>query len=49
MELDGYEETILNDVNMEEEMKRKQRQKQEEAYDKDDDEPGMLRVQCTQQ
>ncbi|KAL9235400.1 hypothetical protein vseg_010159 [Gypsophila vaccaria] len=50
MELDECEETTLHDVNIEEEMKRKQAQAQQEAYD-EDDEPhgGAQRVQCAQQ
>lgn len=49
MELDECEETTLHDVNIEEEMRRKQ-QAQQEAYDEDDDEPhGAQRVQCAQQ
>lgn len=48
MELDECEETILNNVNIEEEMRRKQAQYQE-AYDEDDDVHGGARVQCAQQ
>ncbi|XP_030455500.1 dnaJ protein homolog [Syzygium oleosum] len=49
MELDECEETTLHDVNMEEEMRRKQ-QAQAEAYDEDEDMPsGAQRVQCAQQ
>eukprot|EP00249_Psilotum_nudum_P012898 c24032_g1_i2 orf=232-1491(+) len=48
MELDECEETILLDVNMEEEMRRKQHQQQQEAYD-EDEEPSGPRVQCAQQ
>ncbi|KAK3408308.1 dnaJ protein homolog [Eucalyptus grandis] len=49
MELDECEETTLHDVNIEEEMRRKQ-QAQAEAYDEDDDMPsGAQRVQCAQQ
>ncbi|THU51413.1 hypothetical protein C4D60_Mb06t30770 [Musa balbisiana] len=48
MELDECEETILNNVNIEEEMRRKQAQSQE-AYDEDDDVHGGARVQCAQQ
>ncbi|ONI01567.1 hypothetical protein PRUPE_6G146900 [Prunus persica] len=49
MEVDECEETTLHDVNMEEEMRRKQ-QAQAEAYDEDDDMPGgAQRVQCAQQ
>ncbi|RXI04904.1 hypothetical protein DVH24_039178 [Malus domestica] len=50
MEVDECEETTLHDVNMEEEMRRKQLQAQQEAYDEDDDMPGgAQRVQCAQQ
>ena len=50
MEVDECEETNLYDVNMEEEMRRKQLQAQQEAYDEDDDMPGgAQRVQCAQQ
>ena len=46
MELDECEETTLHDVNMEEEMRRKQ----QEAYEEDEDMPGgAQRVQCAQQ
>jgi DnaJ homolog subfamily A member 2 len=49
MELDECEETILTDVNMEEEMRRKQQHHHHgEAYDEDDDDAGP-RVQCAQQ
>lgn len=49
MELDECEETTLHDVNIEEEMRRKQTQHQE-AYDEDDDmHGGAQRVQCAQQ
>ncbi|XP_048140200.1 dnaJ protein homolog ANJ1 [Rhodamnia argentea] len=49
MELDECEETTLHDVNIEEEMRRKQ-QAQAEAYEEDDDMPsGAQRVQCAQQ
>ncbi|XP_051120639.1 dnaJ protein homolog ANJ1 [Andrographis paniculata] len=49
MELDECEETTLHDVNIEEEMRRKQAQ-QQEAYDEDDDmHGGAQRVQCAQQ
>lgn len=47
MDLDESEETTLHDVNMEEEMRRKQ-QAQSEAYDEDEDGAGP-RVQCAQQ
>ena len=50
MELDECEETTLHDVNIEEEMRRKQAQAQQEAYDEDDDmHGGAQRVQCAQQ
>ncbi|GAB4855197.1 DNAj domain protein [Ancistrocladus abbreviatus] len=50
MELDECEETTLHDVNIEEEMRRKQAQAQQEAYEEDDDMPGGApRVQCAQQ
>ncbi|KAJ8767907.1 hypothetical protein K2173_020847 [Erythroxylum novogranatense] len=49
MELDECEETTLHDVNIEEEMRRKQ-QAQQEAYDEDEDmHGGAQRVQCAQQ
>jgi len=50
MELDECEETTLHDVNIEEEMRRKQQQAQE-AYDEDDEDMhgGAQRVQCAQQ
>jgi DnaJ family protein A protein 2 len=49
MELDDCEETTMHDVNMEDEMRRKQQQHQyQEAYD-EDDEQSMPRVQCAQQ
>ena len=50
MELDECEETTVHDVNMEEEMRRKQAQAQE-AYEEDDDDVhgGAQRVQCAQQ
>lgn len=51
MELDECEETTLHDVNIEEEMRRKQHQAAQEAYDEDDDDMhgGAQRVQCAQQ
>ncbi|GAB2285621.1 hypothetical protein Dimus_020063 [Dionaea muscipula] len=49
MELDECEETTLHDVNIEEEMRRKQTQAQQEAYDEDDEPQGGQRVQCAQQ
>jgi len=48
MELDQCEETTLHDVNIEEEMRRRQHQKRQEAYDEDEEESGP-RVQCAQQ
>ncbi|GMN60170.1 hypothetical protein TIFTF001_029254 [Ficus carica] len=49
MELDECEETTLHNVNIEEEMRRKQ-QAQAEAYDEDEDmHGGAQRVQCAQQ
>ncbi|KAJ4727231.1 DNAJ protein [Melia azedarach] len=48
MELDDCEETTLHDVNMDEEIRRKQFQRQQEAYD-EDDEPSLPGVQCAQQ
>ncbi|KAL1544035.1 dnaJ protein [Salvia divinorum] len=50
MELDECEETTLHDVNIEDEMRRKQGQRQE-AYDEDEDMygGGAQRVQCAQQ
>ncbi|KAF5196559.1 Chaperone protein dnaj protein [Thalictrum thalictroides] len=50
MKLDECEETTLHDVNIEEEMRRKQAQASKEAYDDDDDLPGGAQgVQCAQQ
>lgn len=49
MELDECEETTLHDVNIEEEMRRRQ-QAAHEAYDEDEDmHGGAQRVQCAQQ
>ncbi|PRQ58907.1 putative chaperone DnaJ [Rosa chinensis] len=49
-ELDECEETTLHNVNMEEEMRRKQHQAHSEAYEEDNDMPGGAeRVQCAQQ
>ncbi|KAF0894476.1 hypothetical protein E2562_039191 [Oryza meyeriana var. granulata] len=48
MDLDQCEETIMHDVNIEEEMRRKQYQRQQEAYD-EDEEDAAPRVQCAQQ
>lgn len=47
MEIDECEETTLHDVNIEEEMRRKQ-QAQQEAYEEDEEGAGP-RVQCAQQ
>ncbi|KAF6149882.1 hypothetical protein GIB67_008603 [Kingdonia uniflora] len=47
MEIDECEETTLHDVNIEEEMRRKQQR--EEAYDEEEGEAGGPRVQCAQQ
>lgn len=50
MELDECEETTLNDVNIEEEMRRKQQARAQEAYEEDEDmQGGAQRVQCAQQ
>lgn len=53
IEMDECEETTLHDVNIEEEMGRKQEQKQaQEAYEEDEDDNmggGGQRVQCAQQ
>ncbi|KAB1199565.1 hypothetical protein CJ030_MR2G020352 [Morella rubra] len=50
MELDECEETTLHDVNIEDEMRRKQQAQAQEAYEEDDDMPGgAQRVQCAQQ
>ncbi|KAM1030356.1 hypothetical protein EV1_033877 [Malus domestica] len=40
MEVNECEESTLHDVNMEEEMRRKQQHAQQKAYDEDDDMPG---------
>lgn len=49
MELDECEETTLHDVNIEDEMRRKQHASAE-AYDEDEDmHGGAQRVQCAQQ
>lgn len=49
VELEECEETTLHDVNIEEEMRRRQAQ-QQEAYDEDEDmHGGAQRVQCAQQ
>lgn len=50
MEIDECEETTLHNVNIEEEMRRKQAQQAQEAYDEDEDmHGGAQRVQCAQQ
>nr|P42824.1 RecName: Full=DnaJ protein homolog 2; Flags: Precursor [Allium ampeloprasum]CAA54720.1 LDJ2 [Allium ampeloprasum] len=50
MEIDECEETTMHDVNIEEEMRRKQHQQAQEAYDEDDEgHGGAQRVQCAQQ
>ncbi|XP_060218945.1 dnaJ protein homolog isoform X1 [Lycium barbarum] len=49
IELDECEETIMHDVNIEEEMRHKEQRRQQEAYDSDDDEPNVHRVACNQQ
>lgn len=49
MELDKCEETTMHNVNIEEEMRRKEKQRQQEVYDSDDDEPNVHRVACNQQ
>jgi DnaJ family protein A protein 2 len=48
MELDECEETTLVDVNIEDEMRRKDQQRQQEAYEEDEDNGGP-RAQCAQQ
>lgn len=48
MDLDQCEETTMHDVNIEEEMRRKQYQRKQEAYDEDEEEDAP-RVQCAQQ
>jgi len=49
MELDECEETILQDVNMDEEMRRKQPQHSPEAYEEEEEGGSGPRVQCAQQ
>ncbi|XP_076896706.1 dnaJ protein homolog 2-like isoform X1 [Bidens hawaiensis] len=50
MSVDDCEETLLHNVNMEEEMRRKEHLRRQEAYDdEDDDEDAMPRVGCNQQ
>ena len=48
MEVDQCEETIMHDVNIEEEMRRRQHQRRQEAYNEDKEDAGP-RVQCAQQ
>ena len=48
MDLDDCEETILENVNMEEELRRKPQQSAHEAYE-EEEEAGAPRVQCAQQ
>lgn len=48
-ELNECEETIMHNVNIEEEMRRKEQRRQQEAYDSDGDEPRMHRMACNQQ
>jgi len=49
MELDECEETTLHDVNIDDEMRKKQTQQQQEAYDEDEEGSSGPRVQCAQQ
>ncbi|XP_052211114.1 chaperone protein dnaJ A6-like [Diospyros lotus] len=51
MKLEECEEATLHDVDIEEEMKRKEFQRRQEGYDEDDDddEPTMHRMACNQQ
>ncbi|KAG6588253.1 DnaJ protein-like protein, partial [Cucurbita argyrosperma subsp. sororia] len=52
MEVDECEETTMHDVNIEEEMRRKQHQAQGEAHEEEDEDMhggGPQRVQCAQQ
>lgn len=49
MKLDECEETIMHDVNIEEEMRRKEPRQHQEAYDSDNDDPNLHRVACNQQ
>ena len=48
MEVDQCEETIMHDVNIEEEMRRRKHQRRQEAYNEDKEDAGP-RVQCAQQ
>jgi len=50
MELDECEDTMLLDVNIDDEMRRKQQQQQHEAYEEEEDDyNGGPRAQCAQQ
>ncbi|MCD7460886.1 DNAj domain protein [Datura stramonium] len=51
VELDKCEETTMHDVNMEEEIRRKEQRRRQEAYDMadDDDVPNLHHVGCNQQ
>ncbi|XP_044502416.1 dnaJ protein homolog 1-like isoform X3 [Mangifera indica] len=49
MEVHDCEETTLHDVNIEDKMRQKHHQHQQEAYDEDEEESSMPRVQCSQQ
>jgi DnaJ family protein A protein 2 len=50
MDVDQCEETTMHDVNIEEEMRRRQNQRRQEAYDEEDEDEGAPRgVQCAQQ
>jgi DnaJ family protein A protein 2 len=50
MEVDQCEATIMHDVNMEEEMRRRKYQRQQEAYEHIDEKEGAgPRMQCAQQ
>jgi len=50
MDVDQCEETTMHDVNIEEEMRRRQNQRRQEAYNEEDEDEGAPRgVQCAQQ
>lgn len=51
IDMEDCEETTMHDVNMEEELRRKEHQRKQEAYDEDDEDEagGMPRVACNQQ
>ncbi|CAN4097350.1 unnamed protein product [Withania somnifera] len=51
MDLDKCEETTMHDVNMDEEIRHKEQQRRQEAYDTDDDDdaPNLHHVGCNQQ